>query len=136
MFGLNWATQYRVNASSLVFDAIEHLLLIRKSKGTVCNAANKSRNSNQTLIFTFCFFINSSIVDKKTMSENYQVIDSTVPRFITVTVVDWVDLLIRPIYFTMIDESLNYRIKEKRAECVLLRLYDQSYRFNCTGHRR
>jgi hypothetical protein len=29
------------------------------------------------------------------------------------TVVDWVDLLVRPIYCNILDESLNYCIKEK-----------------------
>jgi REP element-mobilizing transposase RayT len=47
------------------------------------------------------------------MSENYKVIDSTVPTFITITVVDWVDLFVRPNYCTILDESLNYCIKEK-----------------------
>ena len=44
------------------------------------------------------------------MSEKYKVIDSTVPTFITITVVDWVDLLVRPVYCTIIDASLNYCI--------------------------
>ena len=47
------------------------------------------------------------------MSENYKVIDSTVPTFITITVVDWVDLFVRPIYCSIIDDALNYCIKEK-----------------------
>ena len=47
------------------------------------------------------------------MSEKYKVIDSTVPTFITITVVDWVDLLVRPIYCNIIDDSLNFCIKEK-----------------------
>ena len=47
------------------------------------------------------------------MSENYKVIDSTVPTFITIAVVDWVDLFVRPNYCTILDESLNYCIKEK-----------------------
>ena len=47
------------------------------------------------------------------MSEKYKVIDSTVPTFITITVVDWVDLFVRPIYCNILDESLNYCIKEK-----------------------
>lgn len=47
------------------------------------------------------------------MSEKYKVIDSTIPTFITITVVDWVDLFIRPIYCNILDESLNYCIQEK-----------------------
>ena len=47
------------------------------------------------------------------MSEKYKVIDSTTPTFITITLVDWVDLLVRPIYCNILDESLNYCIKEK-----------------------
>jgi hypothetical protein len=47
------------------------------------------------------------------MSEKYKVIDSTVPTFITITVVDWVDLLVRPVYCNILDDSLNYCIKEK-----------------------
>ena len=47
------------------------------------------------------------------MSEKYKVIDSTVPTFITITVVDWVDLFTRPVYYNILHESLNYCIKEK-----------------------
>jgi REP element-mobilizing transposase RayT len=47
------------------------------------------------------------------MSEKYKVIDSTTPTFITITLVDWVDLLVQPIYCNILDESLNYCIKEK-----------------------
>lgn len=47
------------------------------------------------------------------MSEKYKVIDSTAPTFITITVVDQVDLLTRPVYCNILDESLNYCIKEK-----------------------
>ena len=46
------------------------------------------------------------------MSEKYKVIDSTVPTFIIITVVDWVDLLICPVYCNSIDDSLNYCIKD------------------------
>ena len=45
------------------------------------------------------------------MSEKYKAIDSTVPTFVTITVVDRVDLFIRPVYCTILDESLNYCIK-------------------------
>jgi len=47
------------------------------------------------------------------MSEKYKVIDSTVPTFITITVIDWVDLFVRPVYYNILDESLNYCIKKK-----------------------
>ena len=47
------------------------------------------------------------------MSEKYKVIDSTVPTFITITVVDWVDIFVRPVYCNILDASLNYCIKEK-----------------------
>lgn len=47
------------------------------------------------------------------MSEKHKVIDSTVPTFITITVVDWFDVFTRPIYCSILDESLNYCIKEK-----------------------
>lgn len=47
------------------------------------------------------------------MSEKYKVIDSTVPTFITITVVASVDVLVRPNYCTILDESLNYCIKKK-----------------------
>ena len=47
------------------------------------------------------------------MSEKYKVIDSTVPTFITITVVDWVDVFIRPIYTRILDDALNYCTKEK-----------------------
>ena len=47
------------------------------------------------------------------MSEKYKVIDSTVPTFITLTVIDWVDLFVRPVYYNILDEPLNYCIKKK-----------------------
>ncbi|ADV48982.1 hypothetical protein Celal_1675 [Cellulophaga algicola DSM 14237] len=42
------------------------------------------------------------------MSQRYEVIDSTVPTFVTITLIDWVDLFIRPTYFKILDDSLNY----------------------------
>lgn len=45
--------------------------------------------------------------------ERYKVIDSTEPTFVTLTIIDWVDLFIRPIYFKILDDSLNYCIKNK-----------------------
>jgi len=47
------------------------------------------------------------------MSERYKVVDSSIPHFITITVVDWVDLFIRPVYFRILDDSLNYCIENK-----------------------
>ena len=47
------------------------------------------------------------------MSQRYKVIDSTVPTFVTITVIDWVDVFIRPIYFNILDQSLNYCIAHK-----------------------
>ncbi|WP_024480858.1 transposase [Cellulophaga baltica] len=48
------------------------------------------------------------------MSQRYKVIDSTVPTFVTITIIDWVDLFIRPTYFKILDDSLNYCIVNKR----------------------
>ncbi len=47
------------------------------------------------------------------MSEKYKVIDSSRPTFITLTIIDWVDLLTRKRYTKVLDESLNYCIEEK-----------------------
>lgn len=47
------------------------------------------------------------------MSEKYKVIDSHQPTFITLTVIDWVDVFIRPEYTKILDESLNYCIAQK-----------------------
>ena len=47
------------------------------------------------------------------MSQRYKVIDSTQPTFVTITIIDWVDLFIRPIYFKILDDSLNYCIANK-----------------------
>ena len=47
------------------------------------------------------------------MSQRYKVIDSTVPTFVTITIIDWVDLFIRPTYFKILDDSLNYCIANK-----------------------
>ena len=47
------------------------------------------------------------------MSEKYKVIDGTQPTFITITVVDWVDVFIRQQYTKILDASLNYCIENK-----------------------
>lgn len=47
------------------------------------------------------------------MSEKYKVVDSTQPTFITITVVDWVDVFIRIEYFRILNDSLNYCIENK-----------------------
>ena len=47
------------------------------------------------------------------MSEKYKVIDSHQPTFITLMVIDWVDVFIRPEYTKILDESFNYCIAEK-----------------------
>ncbi|NQX85928.1 MAG: transposase [Flavobacteriaceae bacterium] len=47
------------------------------------------------------------------MSQRYKVIDITEPTFVTITVIDWVDLFVRPIYFKILDDSLNYYIENK-----------------------
>lgn len=47
------------------------------------------------------------------MSQRYKVIGSTEPTFVTITIIDWVDLFIRPIYFKILDDSLNYCIENK-----------------------
>ena len=44
------------------------------------------------------------------MSEKYKVIDSTVPTFITITVVDWVDL------FNRENHPLAYILETRTAE--------------------
>lgn len=47
------------------------------------------------------------------MSERYKYVPSCFPSFITLTIVDWVDLFIRPEYFRILDQSLNYCIENK-----------------------
>ncbi|PKA84433.1 REP element-mobilizing transposase RayT [Ulvibacter sp. MAR_2010_11] len=47
------------------------------------------------------------------MSHKYKVLDQTQPTFITITVVDWVDLFIRSKYAKILDDSLNYCIQNK-----------------------
>lgn len=47
------------------------------------------------------------------MSERYKVVDSLTPTFVTITVVDWIDLFIRRSYCEILDASLNYCIKNK-----------------------
>ncbi|MEZ4938890.1 MAG: transposase [Crocinitomicaceae bacterium] len=42
------------------------------------------------------------------MSEKYKVIDSSIPTFITLTFVDWLDLLTRSKYTEILDKSLKY----------------------------
>jgi len=47
------------------------------------------------------------------MSERYKVIDSSTPTFVTLTIIDWVDLFTKPIYTKILDDSLNYCILHK-----------------------
>lgn len=47
------------------------------------------------------------------MSEKYKTVDSSRPTFITLTVIDWVDLFTRDRYCKLLDESLNYCIHSK-----------------------
>jgi len=47
------------------------------------------------------------------MSERYKVKDSTAPTFITITVVDWVDLFTRPVYCRILDSSLAHCIANR-----------------------
>lgn len=47
------------------------------------------------------------------MSERYKVLDSLAPTFITITVVDWIDLFTRRSYCEILDNSLNYCINNK-----------------------
>ena len=47
------------------------------------------------------------------MSEKYKVINSLLPNFVTLTVVGWVDLFVRRIYSEILDDALNYCIREK-----------------------
>ena len=57
------------------------------------------------------------------MSEKHKVVDSTVPTFITIIIVDWEDLFVRPIYFELLHPG-------KRIKCTCICIYDQSYSFN------
>ena len=54
------------------------------------------------------------------MSQRYKVIDSSIPTFVTLTIIDWVDLFVRPVYFNVLDDSLNYCIKHK---CLQVHAY-------------
>lgn len=47
------------------------------------------------------------------MSERYKVIDDTVPTFITLTIIDWVDLFTKPQYTEILDDALNYCYDKK-----------------------
>ena len=47
------------------------------------------------------------------MSEKYKVIKHDQPNFITLTIVGWVDLFVRPIYTKILDESFEYCITSK-----------------------
>jgi len=55
------------------------------------------------------------------MSQRYKVIDSNQPTFVTLTIIDWVDLFIRPVYFNVLDDSLNYCITHKGLQAPLVR---------------
>jgi len=57
------------------------------------------------------------------MSERYKIGDSQIPHFITFTIIDWVDLLTRPLYKEIIVDSFNYCINHKgliiHAYCIM-----------------
>ena len=42
------------------------------------------------------------------MSERYKVVDDSIPTFITLTLIDWVDLFVKPQYTSILDDSLNF----------------------------
>ena len=47
------------------------------------------------------------------MSQKYKVIDGQQPTFITLTVIEWVDIFIRSEYTKILDASFNYCIAHK-----------------------
>jgi REP element-mobilizing transposase RayT len=47
------------------------------------------------------------------VSEKYKVLLHDKPNFLTLTVVGWVDLFIRPVYTQILDESFRYCMKSK-----------------------
>ena len=47
------------------------------------------------------------------MSENYKARNSEIPHFVTITIVDWIDLLTRPFYKDIIVNSLRYCAENK-----------------------
>ena len=47
------------------------------------------------------------------MSHKYKVIDQTQPTFITITVIDWVDVFVRIEYFRILNDSLIIALKIK-----------------------
>jgi REP element-mobilizing transposase RayT len=57
------------------------------------------------------------------MSEKYKVGDQTIPHFITITVIDWVDLFTRAVYKDIVLDSLNYCREHKgltiHAYCIM-----------------
>ncbi len=57
------------------------------------------------------------------MSEKYKVGESIRPHFVTITIVDWVDLFARSVYKNIIIDSLNYCVKAKgliiHAYCIM-----------------
>jgi REP element-mobilizing transposase RayT len=57
------------------------------------------------------------------MSEKYKIGESFRPHFITMTVLDWVDLFTRPVYKNIIIDSFNYCINQKGlvlyAYCIM-----------------
>jgi len=50
------------------------------------------------------------------MSEKYKVLNHEGIYFVTITVVDWIDLFIRPVYKQIIIDSLKYCIENKGLE--------------------
>ena len=57
------------------------------------------------------------------MSEKYKIGESQRPHFITITVIDWVDLFTRPVYKEIIIDSLNFCVENKSlvvyAYCIM-----------------
>ncbi|MDB2339884.1 hypothetical protein N9V60_00145 [Flavobacteriaceae bacterium] len=69
------------------------------------------------------------------MSEKYKIIFHDKPNFITLTVVGWVDLFIRPVYTQILDESFRYCIKSKGL-LIHAYVYDKSFAFDCFFPKR
>lgn len=66
------------------------------------------------------------------MSERYKIGDSTIPHFITITVIDWVDLFTRPVYKDYFFRFAEILQREKGIEHPWLLHYDKP----CTPHSK
>ena len=64
------------------------------------------------------------------MSEKYKIRDQDKPYFVTISVVEWIDVFTRPLYKEIVIESLQYCQKKKGLEIYAWCIISNHFAFN------